>query len=198
MISFDPHLQPVLTNYPAFIKALKDIGYDGWYSVEFESWNLATMISKEEAAAMSYRCAEVLINKILGKYGFVLTHTLNYAKVTKGFLQAIATLLQNIQDSPFRANKETLVLQLRSGAYRMYLFNDHHNKYHKANVTAKIPIKDAKIVTKFPILPPKFVDSFDSMEADNHIFTDDIQKVKQNFIVKIPPAGVVVLDIWPQ
>jgi hypothetical protein len=34
------------------------------------------------------------------------------------------------------------------------------------------------------------------MEADNHIFTDGIQQIKQNFIVKIPPAGVVVLDIW--
>jgi len=54
-------------DWPGFFTALDDIGYDGWYSVEFESWNLATMISKEEAAAMSYRCAEVLINKILGK-----------------------------------------------------------------------------------------------------------------------------------
>ena len=126
----------------------------------------------------------------------VLTHTLTYAKVTAGFLQAMAKLLETVQDSPFRANKENLVLQLRSGAYRMYLFNDHHNKYHKAQVSAQVPVQAVKIVTKFPVLPPKFVDSFDSMEADNHIFTDEIQKVKQNFIVKIPPAGVVVLDIW--
>ena len=31
----------------------------------------------------------------------VLTHTLNYAKVTKGFLEAMAQLLQNIQDGEF-------------------------------------------------------------------------------------------------
>ena len=127
----------------------------------------------------------------------VLTHTLTYAKVTKGFLQATALLLAAVQDSPFRLNKENLVLRLRNGAYRMYLLNDHHNKYHKAQITAKIPLKDVKIVTKFPVLPPKFVDSFDSMEADNHIFSDKLQQVKQNFIVKIPPAGVVVLDIFP-
>ncbi len=127
----------------------------------------------------------------------VLTHTLTYAKVTAGFLQATALLLQSVQNCPFRVNKENLVLQLKNGAYRMYLFNDHHNKYHKAQVTSLIPIQDAKIVTKFPVLPPKFVDSFDDLEADNHIFSDKIQQVKQNFIVKIPPAGVVVLDIFP-
>lgn len=35
MISFDPHLQPVLTNYPAFIRALKEEGYDGYINYEF-------------------------------------------------------------------------------------------------------------------------------------------------------------------
>jgi sugar phosphate isomerase/epimerase len=35
MISFDPHIQPVLTNYPAFIKALKEEGYDGYINYEF-------------------------------------------------------------------------------------------------------------------------------------------------------------------
>ncbi len=35
MISFDPHEQPVLTNYPMFIKALKNIGYKGYINYEF-------------------------------------------------------------------------------------------------------------------------------------------------------------------
>lgn len=35
MISFDRHEQPVLTNYPMFVKALKDIGYDGYINFEF-------------------------------------------------------------------------------------------------------------------------------------------------------------------
>ena len=126
----------------------------------------------------------------------VLTHTLTYAKVTKGFLQATALLTKTVQNCPFAADKECIVLRLRSGAYRMYLLNDHHNKYHRAKVTSSIPIQDVKIITKFPVLPPRFVDSFDSVEANTHIFTEGIQQVKQNFIVKIPPAGVVVLDIF--
>lgn len=35
MVSFDPHTQPILTNYPMFIKALKDIGYEGYINYEF-------------------------------------------------------------------------------------------------------------------------------------------------------------------
>ncbi len=35
MISFDPHIQPVLTNYPAFIRALKKRGYQGYLNFEF-------------------------------------------------------------------------------------------------------------------------------------------------------------------
>ena len=35
MISFDPHEQPVLTNSPAFVRALKEIGYEGYINFEF-------------------------------------------------------------------------------------------------------------------------------------------------------------------
>ncbi|MHC1787780.1 MAG: sugar phosphate isomerase/epimerase family protein [Christensenellales bacterium] len=35
MVSFDTHVQPVLTNYPAFIKALKETGYQGYINYEF-------------------------------------------------------------------------------------------------------------------------------------------------------------------
>ncbi|MDR1765442.1 MAG: sugar phosphate isomerase/epimerase [Lachnospiraceae bacterium] len=35
VITFDPHIQPVLTNYEAFVKASKAIGYDGFLNYEF-------------------------------------------------------------------------------------------------------------------------------------------------------------------
>ncbi len=35
MVPFDLHIQPVLTNYPAFIRALKKIGYKGYINYEF-------------------------------------------------------------------------------------------------------------------------------------------------------------------
>lgn len=35
MISFDPHIQPVLTNYKTFIHTLKEIGYEGYINYEF-------------------------------------------------------------------------------------------------------------------------------------------------------------------
>ncbi len=35
MISFDPNIQPVLTNYPVFIRTLKETGYKGYINFEF-------------------------------------------------------------------------------------------------------------------------------------------------------------------
>jgi hypothetical protein len=35
MITIDRHIQPVLTNYPMFIKTLKEIGYKGYINFEF-------------------------------------------------------------------------------------------------------------------------------------------------------------------
>ena len=35
MIPYDTHEQPVVTNYPMFIKTLKEIGYDGFINYEF-------------------------------------------------------------------------------------------------------------------------------------------------------------------
>jgi len=35
MISFDPNVQPVLTNYPAFVKASQERGYKGYLNFEF-------------------------------------------------------------------------------------------------------------------------------------------------------------------
>lgn len=35
MVSFDRNIQPVLTNYPVFIKTLKEVGYQGYINYEF-------------------------------------------------------------------------------------------------------------------------------------------------------------------
>ena len=35
MISIDPNIQPVVTNYPAFIRASKEVGYKGYINFEF-------------------------------------------------------------------------------------------------------------------------------------------------------------------
>jgi len=35
MIPSDPNIQPVLTNYPVFVRTLKEIGYEGYINYEF-------------------------------------------------------------------------------------------------------------------------------------------------------------------
>lgn len=51
-------------DWQGFFHALSDIGYEGWYSVEFESWVLAEKISPEEGARLSFRCAEAVIQSL--------------------------------------------------------------------------------------------------------------------------------------
>ena len=125
-----------------------------------------------------------------------LTETLTFAKVTEGFRKAMAKLVASVADCPITADKEHLILRLKNGAYRLYLINDSHNKYHRAQVTCNLPVADVKIVSHFPVLPPRFVESFSSRAAQTHIFSEEVTQVQQNFIIKLPPAGVVVVDVF--
>ena len=118
-----------------------------------------------------------------------------YAKVTEGFLDAMALVLRAIAQTPFAVDRDHLLLQLKNGSYRMYLMNNKIMTYPIAKVASRQPIKDIRIRTEFPILPPKFVESLNSREADSHIFPDTKGCAKQNFVIKMPPGGVTVLDI---
>ena len=119
-----------------------------------------------------------------------------YAKVTDGFLDAMALILQAIHQSPFIVNHEHILLQLKNGNYRMYLINNKVMTYPTAKITSLRPIKDIRVRTEFPILPPKFVDSFDSAAANSHVFPDMDKLAKQNFVIKMPPGGVTIIDIY--
>ncbi len=127
-----------------------------------------------------------------------ISRTLPYVKATAGFLKAMAVVLNAVNDCPFVTNQEHIVLKLKNGAYRLYLFNDSHVKYHRAQVSSRLGITDVKIVSKFPVLPPRFVDSFTGSAVDNHIFSAEVLQMKQNFIIKLPPAGAAIVDIWTE
>ena len=90
---------------------------------------------------------------------YTLTDTLVFAKVTAGFQEALALVLKAITPAPFRINKPNIILKMQSGAYRLYLFNDSEVKYHRAFVDSRQEIRDVNIISKFPVLPPRYVDA---------------------------------------
>ena len=103
-------------------------------------------------------------------------------------------LLKEMIDLPFTIDKPNMVVQMPDGAYRLFLFNDHEIKYHRAFVKMKEgEMKDAKIVSKFPILPPRFMDEATGLL--HHAYNgEDI--VKKGFEVKIQPGGVTIVDVY--
>ena len=124
---------------------------------------------------------------------YTLMDTLVFAKVTTGFRDAMALLLNKINDSPFEINKPNMVLKMKDGAYRLYLFNDSEVKYHRAFVVSKKEIRDEKIISKFPILPPRYMESATGLL--HHLYTGE-KIVKRSFEIKLQPGGVTIIDVY--
>ena len=123
---------------------------------------------------------------------YTLMDTLVFTKVTLGFKDALAHLLNAINDCPFEINKPNIVLKTKDGAYRLYLFNDSELKYHRAFVKTEREILEANIVSKFPVLPPRYIES--ATGNLQHIYKEE-PKVKKSFEIKLQPAGVTIIDV---
>ena len=123
-----------------------------------------------------------------------LEDTLVYAKVTTGFRDAMALLLNAVSNSPFTINKPNMVFRRKDGAYRLYLFNDHPVKYRRAFVVSSLEVEDVKVVTNFPILPPRYLDQ--PKETYCHNFDAPVTD-KKKFEVRLQPGGITIVDVYP-
>ncbi|MBQ4528881.1 MAG: hypothetical protein II998_12515 [Clostridia bacterium] len=126
---------------------------------------------------------------------FTLFDTLVFQKVTQGFIDAMALLVKTMIDCPFTIDKPNIVLGMADGAYRTYIFNDVDHKYHRAFVKAKsdFEFEDAKTISKFPVLPPRWMDVSTNQQV--YLYGDEVE-VKKGFEVKLAPAGVTIVDIY--
>lgn len=122
-----------------------------------------------------------------------LVDTLVFAKVSRGFVSAMAALLGEICDTGFDIDKPHMVFEMPDGAYRIYLFNDSNEKYHRAFVRSHRDIRDVKTISKFPILPPRYMDK--GSDLLHHTYGESYG-VKSGFEMKIQPAGVTVVDVY--
>jgi len=124
---------------------------------------------------------------------FTLLDTLTFSKVTQGFTKSLALILDATTECPLCVDKPSVKLRMPDGAYRLYIFNDSDIKYHRAFVKADSEIDDVKIVSKFPILPPRYMDV--STNRQVCLYAGEV-KVKKGFEVKIQPAGVTIVDVY--
>ena len=123
--------------------------------------------------------------------GYVLNETLVFTKVTGGFFDAAVLLLKALSHNGFEINMPSIIIKMESGAYRIYLLNDHDLKYHRAFVKSDRAIYDYRTVTSFPILPPRWVSSASKSLHHDHKVSDGDQ---YSFDIKVQPAGVTVVE----
>ena len=115
-----------------------------------------------------------------------------FQKVSRGFVKSLGKILAILDTSPFEIDKPSTVMGMADGAYRLYLFNDSEEKYHRAFVKCKREVASTRFISKYPILPPKFMDAPSS--DLHHIYKADAPK--SSFQVKIQPGGVTIMDIY--
>lgn len=122
----------------------------------------------------------------------VLAETLTFCKVTAGFREACARLLQALGCDLFACNLPILPMQLADGRYRLYLANPEMNSYGYAVVTAGRPIRQVANVGKYPVLPVKFMDS-----PREHVgwIGKEPDGARRSFRAKVAPGGVTILDV---
>ena len=122
-----------------------------------------------------------------------LQDTLVFAKVSDGFRKAMVRLITDINEIPFKINKPNIILRMKDGAYRLYLFNDSLVKYHRAFVSSDKPFQDVKIISKFPVLPPRFIET--ATGNHTHLYTGE-KTEKRSFEIKLQPGGVTIVDVY--
>ena len=126
------------------------------------------------------------------EHNSVLVETLTFCKVSAGFCEACALLLKAVGSDLFTCNLPIVPMQMDDGRFRLYISNPEMNSYGYANVTAKRPIKQVVSVSKYPVLPVKFMDSPDEGVGWMGKGPSGTQRT---FRAKVTPGGVTILDV---
>lgn len=77
-----------------------------------------------------------------------------------------------------------MIFRREDGAYRLYLYNDCRHRYRRAFVVSQFDVKEVKVVSKFPILPPRYLD--EPKDTYRHNFDAPVTD-KKKFEVIIHP-----------
>ena len=123
-------------------------------------------------------------------YWGLLQDDIPFRKVSEGFVQACAMLLKKVNQCPFAANVPFKAYKLSNGKYRLYAYGLHEDRYSRALITSKLPIADAKVVSKFPILPVRFIET-----EDTKFFFAYEKGTKHSFQMKMQPSGNTIVDV---
>ena len=123
----------------------------------------------------------------------LLVHRMPFQKVAEGFARACAAVLKTTGEAntPFRCEMATAVFQMPDGRYRLYVYNSSEEKYLLALVQSERPMETVRVVSKFPVLPPRFVD--DLQGGFSYVSHEEGEKYA--FRIRLPFGGVSIVDV---
>jgi hypothetical protein len=114
-----------------------------------------------------------------------------YQKVSVGFVKALGMLLKENLASLVESTLPILPMQMADGRLRIYSINDDRLHYGKNQVTVHKPIQRVENVSKFPLLPVKF------LQNNAITFTSTTDPTgKDTFRIPTPQGGVSIVDVY--
>ena len=85
-----------------------------------------------------------------------------------------------------------MYMKLKDGRMRIWVINENRLCFDRATVVSQRPIKEVVNVTKFPVLPVKYIE-----RPDEKVWfvAKDIAGDKYAFSARLAPDGISVLDV---
>lgn len=123
---------------------------------------------------------------------YTLTNTLPFTKVSTGFVKACASLIQYTNDGILSSKTPIMQMLLHDGRIRVYVMNENRFSFVRATITSKKAIKEVINVTKFPVLPVKYIDDPNEQVGCVAKFKSD---KSFSFVARLAPGGLSIFDV---
>jgi len=160
-----------------------------WNTGAFDKGAVTALADKDDGTA-NVKPGEVTPLYLRNRF---LYDPMPYAKVTGGFLDVCGTLLRETGSPPIKCDMPMSIAVTGSGSYRISILNPDDNRYRFATVEAARPVKDVKILSKYPVLPVKFQIPGTSKSRFLAQGNDGTLKV---FKARIAPGGMSVFEVF--
>lgn len=124
-----------------------------------------------------------------------------FRAMSQEFINVCADIINAAAVSPFKTPVQTLAMRMADGKYRLHIYN-RQNQYMRAKIMCEKPVKEVKSVSKYPVMPVRFVyppdpnaQKFDGAKADSILIGMTQDKEPEGFVAKVPPCGVAIFEI---
>lgn len=126
---------------------------------------------------------------------------LPFNQMSDAFIKSLALVLREASDNLFTSKAWILPVELENNVYRIYVFN-LPNFYERYDIMCKKALDKVVPVSKYPVMPPKFVVppkpgelKLDGAKAESMKIGLASDEIPFGFVAKVPPGGVSVFDV---